>query len=116
MREQPMGGARAGDRERRQILCTYGGCRRELCPVILGHSQGQEKALAFQLGGDSAKGLPVGGEWRCLWLAKSAMSASAPGHGMRGTATAVRKAAWRLSISTSTQPAPTPRNVALPPP
>jgi hypothetical protein len=56
--------------ERKQILCTYGGRRRELCPIILGHSQGQEKALTFQFGGDSAKGLPPGGAWRCLWLAK----------------------------------------------
>jgi uncharacterized protein (DUF4415 family) len=30
---------------RKQILCTYNGHRRELCPVILGHSQGQEKEL-----------------------------------------------------------------------
>jgi hypothetical protein len=56
--------------ERKQILCTYGGRRRELCPIILGHTQGQEKALTFQFAGDSARGLPPGGEWRCLWLAK----------------------------------------------
>ncbi len=56
--------------ERKQILCTYNGRRRALCPVILGHSQGQEKALTYQFGGDSAKGLRPGGEWRCLWLAK----------------------------------------------
>jgi BrnA antitoxin of type II toxin-antitoxin system len=55
---------------RKQILCTYSGRARELCPVILGHSQGQEKALTFQFGGQSEKGLPPGGEWRCLWLSK----------------------------------------------
>jgi hypothetical protein len=55
---------------RKQILCTYNGRPRELCPVILGHSQGQEKALTYQFGGDSETGLPPGGEWRCLWLAK----------------------------------------------
>ena len=32
---------------RKQILCTYNGRPRELCPVILGHSQGQEKALTY---------------------------------------------------------------------
>jgi hypothetical protein len=57
-------------RGRQQIVCKYGGHRRELCPVILGHSQDQEKALTFQFGGGSSSGLPRGGEWRCLWLAK----------------------------------------------
>jgi uncharacterized protein (DUF4415 family) len=55
---------------RKQILCTYNGRPRELCPVILGHSQGQEKALTYQFGGESEKGLPPGGQWRCLWLSK----------------------------------------------
>ncbi|MBX9846927.1 MAG: hypothetical protein K2Z80_34480 [Xanthobacteraceae bacterium] len=57
-------------RGRQQIICTYGGHRREVCPVILGHSQDLEKALTFQFGGSSSSGLPRGGEWRCLWLAK----------------------------------------------
>ena len=57
-------------RGRQQVVCTYGGHRRELCPVILGHSQDQEKALTFQFGGSSNSGLPRGGEWRCLWLSK----------------------------------------------
>ena len=55
---------------RKQILCMYGGYRRELCPIILGHSQGQEKALTYQFAGASRSGLPPGGEWRCLWLSK----------------------------------------------
>lgn len=57
--------------ERKQIFCTYDGYRRELCPIILGHSQGKEKALAFQFGGESKSGLPRGGEWRCLWLSRA---------------------------------------------
>jgi len=56
--------------ERKQVLCAYDGYARELCPIILGHSQGQEKALTFQFGGQSRKGLPPGGQWRCLFLAK----------------------------------------------
>jgi hypothetical protein len=55
---------------RKQILCTYHGRARELCPIILGHSQGREKALTYQFGGQSEKGLPPGGQWRCLWLSK----------------------------------------------
>jgi hypothetical protein len=56
--------------DHKQILCTYDGCGRELCPIILGHSQGQEKALTYQFGGQSSKGLPPGGQWRCLFLSK----------------------------------------------
>lgn len=56
-------------RERRQLICTYGGFRREVCPAILGHTRNTEKALVFQFGGDSSSGLPPGGEWRCLTLA-----------------------------------------------
>jgi hypothetical protein len=57
-------------RSRRQIVCMYDGYPRELCPVILGHSQGQEKALTYQFGGQSKSGLPKGGQWRCLFLSK----------------------------------------------
>jgi hypothetical protein len=48
----------------------YAGFACELCPIILGHSQGQEKALTCQFGGQSKSGLPPEGEWRCLWLSK----------------------------------------------
>jgi hypothetical protein len=54
----------------KQVVCRYKGFRRELCPVIIGHSDGVEKVLAYQFGGDSKKGLPRGGEWRCLDLSE----------------------------------------------
>lgn len=57
-------------RTRRQVVCMYKGFRRELCPIILGHSKGQEKALTYQFGGGSGSGLPRGGEWRCLFLSE----------------------------------------------
>jgi hypothetical protein len=57
-------------RRRKQVVCMYNGHPRELCPIILGHSQGQEKALTYQVGGKSASGLPPAGEWRCLFLSK----------------------------------------------
>ncbi len=56
--------------KRQQILCRYKGYPRELCCIILGHSQEEEKALTFQFGGESNSGLPKGGEWRCLSLSK----------------------------------------------
>ena len=56
---------------RMQVLCTYDGYRRELCPHILGHTRGEEVALTYQFGGQSSKALPPGGQWRCLRLAKA---------------------------------------------
>jgi hypothetical protein len=56
---------------RKPLFCIYDDYPRELCPIILGHSQaGQEKALTYQFGGKSKSGLPRNGEWRCLWLSK----------------------------------------------
>ncbi|HVX30681.1 MAG TPA: hypothetical protein VHA53_09400 [Nitrolancea sp.] len=54
---------------RKQIICIYQHRYRELCPHVLGHSDGQEKALTFQFAGESTSGLPPGGEWRCIFLA-----------------------------------------------
>lgn len=54
----------------KQVLCLYDGYPRKLCPIILGHSNGQEKALTYQFGGQSRSGLPRAGQWRCLWLDK----------------------------------------------
>jgi hypothetical protein len=56
--------------DQKQIFCMYEGYPRELCPHILGHTNGQEKALTYQFAGQSKSGLPSGGQWRCLWLAK----------------------------------------------
>ena len=61
-------------RERKQVACIYGGYRRELCPILLGHSGDEERALTFQVGGASRSGLPVGGEWRCLTLSKASFA------------------------------------------
>lgn len=57
-------------RLRKPIMCVYDGHTRDICPIILGHSRGEEKALTYQFAGQSRSGLPRGGEWRCLWLAK----------------------------------------------
>jgi hypothetical protein len=56
--------------ERKQIVCSYERLPRELCPHILGHTKGEEVALTYQFGGQSKRGLPPGGEWRCLSLSK----------------------------------------------
>ena len=54
----------------KQVTCWYNGVYREVCPIILGHAEGQEKALTYQFGGTSGRGLPPGGAWRCLYLSR----------------------------------------------
>jgi hypothetical protein len=54
---------------KQQIVATYKGHLRVLCPYALGRGEDQrERALFYQVGGSSSKGLPPGGEWRCLIL------------------------------------------------
>jgi hypothetical protein len=54
--------------ERQQVLCFYQGHPRAICPAILGHTDGEERTLAFQFAGSSSKGLPPGGAWKCFKL------------------------------------------------
>jgi len=55
--------------DRKQVTFTYQELYREVCPYILGHTKEAEKLLGFQFGGESGRGLPPGGEWRCFSLA-----------------------------------------------
>lgn len=52
------------------VTCMYQGRYREICVHTIGYKSGHEKVLAFQFGGDSSKGLPPGGEWRCMFVAQ----------------------------------------------
>lgn len=50
-----------------QVVCSYDGRHRELCPHIIGtNRRGEEVVLAWQFAGDSSGPLP---QWRCLRLA-----------------------------------------------
>jgi hypothetical protein len=50
-----------------QVVCSYGGRVRELCPHIIGTNKaGEEVLLAWQFAGESSGRLP---QWRCLRLA-----------------------------------------------
>jgi hypothetical protein len=53
---------------RKPVVCMYSGHPRAVCPIILGHSGGEEKVLAFQFDGTGSQG-PVHGQWKCLFLA-----------------------------------------------
>ena len=51
----------------RQVVCSYDGRIRELCPHIIGRNKnGEEVVLAWQFAGQSSGPLP---QWRCLRLA-----------------------------------------------
>lgn len=52
--------------EMKQIVATYQGRYREMCPHALGTKNGRRQALFFQFAGESSRGLPRGGEWRCI--------------------------------------------------
>ena len=50
-----------------QVVCSYDGRTRELCPHIIGtNKDGEEVVLAWQFAGESSGKLP---QWRCLRLA-----------------------------------------------
>lgn len=50
-----------------QVVCSYEGRHRELCPHIIGTNKDDEEVvLAWQFAGESSGKLP---QWRCLKLA-----------------------------------------------
>jgi hypothetical protein len=59
-------------RNKQQVIATYNGHRREMCPHTLGHGkEGQAQALFYQFGGSSSSGLSADERqnWRCIPLA-----------------------------------------------
>ena len=56
-------------RERKQITCTFEGKYREACPIILGYaSDGRERVLVFQFGGETSTRSKLPG-WRSFYVA-----------------------------------------------
>lgn len=51
---------------RQQIVATYHGHPRRMCPHVIGTKSGRRVALFYQFGGSSSSGLPRGGAWRCI--------------------------------------------------
>jgi hypothetical protein len=71
---------------RTPVACRYDGFVREVCPIILGHSDGREKALVWQFGGETSGGPLRGAKWKCFDLSKVEGAAEAAG-------------AWQAGIS-----------------
>ena len=61
---------------KKQVLATYDGLHREMCPHVLGYKDGQASCLFCQFGGESSRGIiPLSDpqaylNWRCLHLDK----------------------------------------------
>ncbi len=55
---------------KQQVIATYNGYRREMCPHVLGlNKRGERQALFYQFAGDSSRGLGAPGSrhnWRCI--------------------------------------------------
>ena len=65
-----------------QVICTYEGRRRELCPHIIGTNKaGEEVVLAWQFAEESSGKLP---QWRCLRLAHIRDAYAHDGHWHEG--------------------------------
>jgi hypothetical protein len=54
--------------QRLQVQATFDGHQRRMCPHVIGSRDGQPRVLFFQFAGSSGRGLPPGGDWRCLPL------------------------------------------------
>jgi hypothetical protein len=66
-------------RTRQQVTARYRGAERAFCPHALGTKRGVRRVLAYQFAGESRKGLPPGGEWRCLRVENLTDAALQPG-------------------------------------
>jgi hypothetical protein len=53
-----------------QITCVYQRHYRELCPHIIGWTDGEERLLAYQFAGKTSGALPPHGAWKCLDIAE----------------------------------------------
>ncbi len=52
--------------EKKQVTGYYDGLYREMCPHVIGWKGSAHHVLSYQFAGDSSKGLPPGGEWKCM--------------------------------------------------
>lgn len=53
---------------RQPLACTYNDQPRVICPIILGHSDGVEMALVYQVAGSTSAGPLRSPQWKCLAL------------------------------------------------
>jgi hypothetical protein len=81
--------------EERQVACLFKRRPRLLSIIILGHTNGEERALAWQTGGESSGRLPPGGAWRNVTLSEVTDARLLDSKARRGT----RKSGKQLWVS-----------------
>jgi hypothetical protein len=57
---------------KQQLVATYNGHYREMCPHVLGTKRGRQQVLCYQFAGTSSSGLAPAGHpdnWRCVIIA-----------------------------------------------
>jgi hypothetical protein len=60
-------------RERKQIVFSYDGAKREVCPLVLGYAaDGEEKVFTYQFAGATSRRAKLP-NWRCFSLASVKM-------------------------------------------
>ena len=52
--------------QKKQVTGYYDGFYREMCPHVIGWKGAVHHVLSYQFAGDSSKGLPPGGDWKCM--------------------------------------------------
>lgn len=72
--------------KRQPVTCRYKDKVREVCPHVLGLTGKREKVLAWQFAGGSNTpgGLPLGGEWRCMFVDEVTLATITPGEWRSG--------------------------------
>jgi hypothetical protein len=56
-------------RRRQPVACIYQDRYREICPIVLGWTDGREQALTYQVDGQSSRPLTTPDtRWRCMKL------------------------------------------------
>jgi hypothetical protein len=70
---------------RSRIRCLLNRRPREICPIILGHSDGLEKALVWQVGGETSDGLLKRPGWKCFLLSNAEGVSLSEGSWLTGT-------------------------------
>src|ERR1700742_3941573 len=66
--------------ERQQVEALFEGRPRRFCPHVIGTRAGERRVLVFQIDGHSSRGLPPGGDWRCLAIDRLSEVTLCDGH------------------------------------
>jgi len=61
------------------VTAMYQGYPRVMCPHVIGYKDRRINALFFQFAGGSRRGLPPGGQWRCVHVDELSNVASGAG-------------------------------------